>query len=146
MATHCSILAWKIPWTEESDRLQFKRSQRVGHDWAIERAHTHTHTQIHRAKIVFWINSSATQQVPGDVLIYSSKKTHLEQQMWMESPPGYIYDNPLLFSKNYLFSLQVKHVSCIGLWWKLPPSPHILQVLHDATNLCHTSRNSHWFY
>ena len=32
MATHCSILAWKIPWTEEPGRLQFMGSQRVGHD------------------------------------------------------------------------------------------------------------------
>ena len=34
MATHSSILAWKIPGTEESGRLQSMRSQRVGHDWA----------------------------------------------------------------------------------------------------------------
>ena len=34
MATHSSILAWKIPWMEEPDRLQSKGSQRVGHDWA----------------------------------------------------------------------------------------------------------------
>ena len=32
MATHSSILAWKIPWTEESGRLQPMGSQRVGHD------------------------------------------------------------------------------------------------------------------
>ena len=32
MATHSSILAWKIPWTEESGRLQPMRSQRAGHD------------------------------------------------------------------------------------------------------------------
>ena len=32
MATHSSILAWKIPWTEDPDRLQFMGSQRVGHD------------------------------------------------------------------------------------------------------------------
>ena len=30
MATHSSILAWKITWTEEPGRLQFKGSQRVG--------------------------------------------------------------------------------------------------------------------
>jgi len=30
-ATHSSILAWRIPWTVESDRLQSKGSQRVGH-------------------------------------------------------------------------------------------------------------------
>ena len=32
MATHSSILAWKIPWTEEPGRLYSMGSQRVGHD------------------------------------------------------------------------------------------------------------------
>ena len=32
MATHPSILAWRIPWTEESGGLQSMESQRVGHD------------------------------------------------------------------------------------------------------------------
>ena len=32
MATHPSILAWRIPWTEEPSGLQSMGSQRVGHD------------------------------------------------------------------------------------------------------------------
>ena len=32
MATHSSILAWKIPWTEKPGRPQFMGSQRVGHN------------------------------------------------------------------------------------------------------------------
>ena len=32
MATYCSILAWRIPWTEEPGRLQSMGLQRVGHD------------------------------------------------------------------------------------------------------------------
>ena len=32
IAAHSSILAWRIPWTEEPDELQFMGSQRVGHD------------------------------------------------------------------------------------------------------------------
>ena len=32
MATHCSILAWKIPWTEEPGALQSMGSLRVRHD------------------------------------------------------------------------------------------------------------------
>ena len=32
MATHSSILAWKIPWAEEPGRLQSVGSQRVGHN------------------------------------------------------------------------------------------------------------------
>ena len=38
MATHCSILAWRIPWTEERGGLQSMGLQRVGHDWATEQA------------------------------------------------------------------------------------------------------------
>ena len=32
MATHSSICAWRIPWTEETVGLQSTESQRVGHD------------------------------------------------------------------------------------------------------------------
>ena len=32
MATHSSILAWRVPWTEEPGGLQSMGSQRVGHD------------------------------------------------------------------------------------------------------------------
>ena len=33
MATHFSILAWSIPWTEEPGRLQSMGLQKAGHDW-----------------------------------------------------------------------------------------------------------------
>ena len=39
MATHSSILAWRIPWTEEPGRLQSMGSQRIGHDLS-DLAHT----------------------------------------------------------------------------------------------------------
>ena len=32
MATHSSILAWRMPWTEEAGRLQSMESKRVGHN------------------------------------------------------------------------------------------------------------------
>ena len=34
MVTHSSILAWRIPWTEEPGRLESMGSHRVGHDLA----------------------------------------------------------------------------------------------------------------
>ena len=34
MATHSSILAWRIPWTEEPGGLQSMRSQRIRYDWS----------------------------------------------------------------------------------------------------------------
>ena len=39
MAIHSSILAWRIPWTEEPGGLQSMGSQRVRHDWVTK--HTH---------------------------------------------------------------------------------------------------------
>ena len=39
MATHSSILAWRIPWTKEPCGLQFMGLQRVGHDWVTKCFH-----------------------------------------------------------------------------------------------------------
>ena len=38
MATHSNILAWEIPWTEETGRLQSMGLQRVRHDCVTEHA------------------------------------------------------------------------------------------------------------
>ena len=39
MATHSSILAWEIPWTEEPGKVQSIVLQKIVHDWATK--HTH---------------------------------------------------------------------------------------------------------
>ena len=49
MATHSSMLAWRILWTEEPGGLQSTRSQRVGHDWVTQH---------------FQLNSSSSFVVP----------------------------------------------------------------------------------
>ena len=36
MATHSSLLAWEIPWTEEPGSLQSMGLQRVGHDSVVK--------------------------------------------------------------------------------------------------------------
>ena len=43
MATHFSIVAWRIPWTEEPGGLQYRGSHRVRHDWS-DLAHMHAYT------------------------------------------------------------------------------------------------------
>ena len=53
MATH-SILAWRIPGTEESGRLQSMWLQRVGHKHAHTHTHTHTHTHIVESRRCVW--------------------------------------------------------------------------------------------
>ena len=56
MATHSSILAWRIPWTEEPGRLQSMGLQRIGHNLVTKQqqqkqpfTYTQTHTQSHLA-------------------------------------------------------------------------------------------------
>ena len=51
MATYSSILAWRIPWTEEPGGLQSMGLQRVGHDQATN-THTHTHPPQHISTIM----------------------------------------------------------------------------------------------
>ena len=50
MASHSSILAWRIPWMEEPGRLQSTGSQRVRHDWATS-LHFYDITHIWNLKI-----------------------------------------------------------------------------------------------
>ena len=52
-ATHCSILAWKIPWTEDPGRLQSIGSQKVRHDLATELA-TFLYTSLCGHRLYFF--------------------------------------------------------------------------------------------
>ena len=53
-ATHFSILAWKIPWTEEAGGLQPMGLQRVGQTEQLSaHIHIHTHTQYYVSRATF---------------------------------------------------------------------------------------------
>ena len=51
MAAHSSILAWRIPWTEEPGGLQSMRLQRVGHDQATEQSQAYTSDFSHTVSL-----------------------------------------------------------------------------------------------
>ena len=50
MATHSSILAWEIPWTEEPGGLQSTGSQRVGHGCVTEPVLCDTGHKVHSSR------------------------------------------------------------------------------------------------
>ena len=56
MATHSSILAWRIPCTAEPGRLQSMGSQRLGHDWATSPS-AHTKCSTNASWFIEWIHS-----------------------------------------------------------------------------------------
>ena len=67
-ATHSSTLAWKIPWTEETGRLQSMASQRVGHNWETS-LHFTSENLIY---IMLIINVSGVDQTMNNKSAYSS--------------------------------------------------------------------------
>ena len=73
MATHSSILAWEIPWTEEPGGLQSIGWQRVGHDWATKQQQREcTHRRRESEGIteaegrVAWPQAKKFEQPPED--------------------------------------------------------------------------------
>ena len=53
IATHSSVLAWRIPWTEQPGGLQSMGSQRVGYNWITN---THTYTYTHKSQVTLAIH------------------------------------------------------------------------------------------
>ena len=96
MATHSSILAWKIPWTEEPGGLQSMRSQTAGHNWVTE--HTHTPGDLHACGL--WTTLFKT--------ILTSKPpipcNHLDFCSISSQPTSYVFAD--LYSNSYRDSVQ----------------------------------------
>ena len=73
MATHSSILVWRIPWTEGSGGLQSTGLQRVGHDWVTTHNTLHTSSailicvyKIQVAKVVGLPGGSVVKNLPAN--------------------------------------------------------------------------------
>ena len=92
MATHSSILAWKILWTEEPGGLQSMGSQRVRHDWV---------TSLFSFFPVFLVKSITTHQLfisemQKSVLIPSGPSSH-ETQSNLVNTPNFLLNSYLSF-------------------------------------------------
>ena len=98
MATHSSILAWRISWTEENGRLQPMGYQRVGQDWAIN-----TSTFFHN-------NQDAAAQITND-------RCEDGCQSWLCVSACSLLPLPGKALAHWL------SVGTVGLWTGVPPSP-----------------------
>ena len=98
MATHSSIPAWRIPWTEEPGGLQSKESQ--GSD-TIESLSTHTHT---RTLTQIWKQGQTQASVPSSRTPVPESLTHRLRMMWF-----WHWDK-----KMGLFISQVRIWTCEG--------------------------------
>ena len=127
MAIHSSILAWRIPWTEEPDGLRSMGLQRVGHDWATNTATTTMNSwplllsepQVNKSQFLPWVSSiwntviklysswsEYIDQLPPHLMSQSRRQTEPS----ISRPPiqKVLIDQPLFFScpppHHFLFS------------------------------------------
>ena len=74
MATHSSILAWRITWTEKPGGLQSIGSQRVGHDWMSNKRNKHLPCQS--LLELLGINEQNKGPYPHETYIFMEDKIH----------------------------------------------------------------------
>ena len=73
-ATHSSILAWRIPWTEQPGRLQSMGLQRVGHDWATSLNFSPNYYLVIVPEFYYYFKNSSSKWNQG-TLSYSRKSS-----------------------------------------------------------------------
>ena len=96
MATHSSILAWKIPWTEETSELQSMGLHRVRHDWGTNTCmYLHAERGVRLSTILYkiWV-----------FLMAQMVKTLPE--MWETWVQSLGWENPLEKSMTPLYSSE----------------------------------------
>ena len=136
MVTHSSILAWKIPWTEEPGMPQSVGSQRVGHDWEASLSFTfYFHLQIG-----FPDNSVGKESAcnAGDSVLLGRST-------------GEGTGNPLQYSWAFLVAQLVKNPS--ALWKTLGSIPRLgrypgegkgYPLQYSGLENCAISLRSYW--
>ena len=116
MATHSSILAWRIPWTQEPGGLQSMASQKVGHSWMTKHS-----TQLEQnrdvlecAELHFWNREQKCGNCRGTGLCRKVTKSESGSSL----PPGLFPLGSLcspsfsfLFLQAGFFSVPVGHFS-----------------------------------
>ena len=105
MATHSSILAWRIPWREKPSGLQSMRSQRVRHDWV-------TNTLTLESKKIERVKVPASHVLDPQVWYWNKKG----QITWWYDVSGrvtfYLLKSKFLFEGKLFYSLLLFPNDC----------------------------------
>ena len=102
MATHSSILTWRIPWKEEPGRLLSMGSQRVRHDWAC----TYNFSNFHIYVLIYGICFSLSDLFS---CVWQSLGPSMSLQMtWFHSFYGWVIFLWIYKCRGLMYGYQVK--------------------------------------
>ena len=149
MATHSSVLAWRIPWTEKPGRLQSMGSHRVGHDWsnlAAGREFSCYLLQHCRCLLSIWFGAPAPRS-------FVSKSfggwwmSHRNTFAWLSAYHGKEAETALLLSKvnpsSWALDLIPRSSLLAHFFTYLPPSlsqQFTCMCAQSCPTLCHPKR------
>ena len=118
MATHSSILAWKVAWTKEPGRLQSMglQSRTLLSMHACVCAHVHTHTHIHTHMVVLLLAVSRKDKRVAGRRTWTSLLPFL-QWPWMPEIQKQLTSTSLSqFSKSLILLIELFHQSLLSTW------------------------------
>ena len=117
MATHSSILAWRIPWTEEPGRLQSTGLQRVRYDWSNSAC-----THIHRSHLNY-MGSKSTFPLFHTFLFFRTL-VFVSYFFLLNFLPAHHYSFFRLSNRHAIFLLIPTNTSTILSAYPLPAQLH----------------------
>ena len=137
MATHSSILAWRIPWTEEPGGLQSMGWQRIRHDWATK--HSSTELEKHLTLLCFLIlflffrirchsllNISFVERTSVGMIDHCSYKyLQLLWMLWTLTQLPHFAPRLIANSENRVSATNFSHVglSQVDTWTEIHANP-----------------------
>ena len=118
MAPHSSILAWKIPWTEEPGGLQSIGSRRVGHDWT---------TSLSLFIFMHWRRKWQPTPVflPGES---QGRRSLVGCRLWGRT------ESDLAAAAAHLCLPITLGTSCPIFGWDTIPGPNFMHLIHKISD------------
>ena len=125
MATHCSTLAWKIPWTEEPGGLQSMGSLRVRFDWTTFTFTFHFHAlekeMVTHSRVLAWripgmgepgglpsMGSHRVGQDWSDLAAAAASYTFSRESSWPRFELGLLHCRRIIYQLSYQGSTLCK--------------------------------------
>ena len=129
-ATHSSILAWIIPWTEEPGGVQSMRSHRVGHDWVTKQILLHgiSSVQFSSVQLLSHVRLFATPWIAARQLSLSI--TNSQSSLKLTSIESVMPSSHLILCRPLLL---------------LPPTPPSIRVFSNESTL-HMRWPKYWSF